>query len=331
MEENRNIKVSVIVPIYNAEKYLRVCLDSILRQSLPEIEIIAIDDGSKDGSGKILGEYAENYPQIIHPIYQQNRGQSAARNQGLKIAAGEFIAFVDSDDCIGEKFLEKLYCCAVENDSDMVMCNYTKMSDQGEILQEYQTNYCEKGMRIPSYLCCNRLVRRSLFTEYGLYFREGVICEDIPLILKLESVAKNIKTISEAEYFYRTNPQSTTVTFKNRKLEMHQLPFDELCSSIEFCMQKEHQMELEKLEFLICRILTSLLFDTGRGCEKNVKKGMCQESEKIIYKYFPKCYKNPYIKLGYFQNLPSVQKIGPWMFAWAIRLHLLNVLTAIVK
>ena len=94
MENKETIRVSVIVPVYNAERYLRRCLDSILQQSLEKIEILAVDDGSKDHSADILKEYEKNYPDKIHAIYQENQGQSAARNHALAMASGEFVAFV---------------------------------------------------------------------------------------------------------------------------------------------------------------------------------------------------------------------------------------------
>ena len=148
----------MIVPVYNAESYLRICLDSILQQSLEEIEILAVDDGSKDQSAKILREYEKKYPDKIHVIYQENQGQSAARNHALAMASGEFVAFVDSDDYIGKDFLKRMYNTAIEKKSDMVMCNYTKVTERGEIIQKYEINYQEKGIRIPSYLCCNQTI-----------------------------------------------------------------------------------------------------------------------------------------------------------------------------
>ena len=240
------------------------------------------------------------------------------------------MAFVDSDDYIGKDFLKRMYNTAIEKKSDMVMCNYIKVTERGEIIQKYEINYQEKGIRIPSYLCCNRLVRRQLFDTWKIRFREGVICEDIPLILKLEAVAANIQTIEDGEYYYRANPQSTTSTIKNRKLEMWQLPFGELRDAIAFCTDKEHPMDPLKLEFFISRIMTSLLFDTGRGCRKEVKDGMCREVQEIMEPCFPRCYKNPYIKVGYFHQLPAVQKIGPWIFVCALRVHGLKLLAKLV-
>lgn len=330
MENKKNIKVSVIVPVYNAEKYLQKCLDSILQQSLENIEILVVDDGSKDHSADIIRKYEHKYSHKIRAIYQKNQGQSAARNVAIEQASGEFLAFVDSDDYVGTEFLEKMYNIAVAENSDMVICNYTKIAENGEIIQKCEINYQEKGIRIPSYVCWNHLIRKKLFEIYQIRFREGVICEDIPLILKLEAVATNIQTIEDGEYYYRANPQSTTATIRNRKLTMEQLPFDELRDAVIFCSEKEHSMDSTQLEFFICRIMTSLLFDTARGCRQEVKNGMCTEVQEIMEAFFPECNKNPYVRVGYFHKLPVVQRIGPWIFVQAFRLHALKPLAKLV-
>ena len=102
-------KVSIVIPIYNSEKYLQTCLDSILAQTLKEIEIIAVNDGSKDRSREIIEEYQKRYPSTIHVINKENGGMSDARNKGVEKATGEYISFVDSDDYIEPTMLEKMY------------------------------------------------------------------------------------------------------------------------------------------------------------------------------------------------------------------------------
>ena len=105
--------ITVIVPVYNVEKYLRECIDSILAQTYPNVELILVDDGSKDNSGKICDEYATTNPNVI-VIHSKNGGLSAARNKGLDKARGEFIMFVDSDDFIDSNTIDalyELYCC----------------------------------------------------------------------------------------------------------------------------------------------------------------------------------------------------------------------------
>lgn len=119
------IKISVIIPIYNSEKFLRQCLDSVLNQTLQDIEVICVNDGSIDKSSSILEEYAE-MDKRIKVIDQKNQGLSEARNSGLKIARGRYISFLDSDDWIENDMYECMYHKGLENDLDVVMCTYVK-------------------------------------------------------------------------------------------------------------------------------------------------------------------------------------------------------------
>ena len=122
-------KVSVIVPVYNVEKYLSDCLDSLIKQTLKDIEIICVDDGSTDNSHKILLEYARKDDRIL-VLQQENSKQGTARNKGLEIAKGEYIGFVDSDDWVDEDFYEKLYIAAIEKDSDIATSSILKHKKQ---------------------------------------------------------------------------------------------------------------------------------------------------------------------------------------------------------
>ena len=307
-------KVSIIIPVYNAEKYLEECIESVLNQKMQGIELIMIDDGSKDRSAIIMKEYMHQYPDVIRCIFQENRGQSAARNRGLEIAGGEYIVFVDSDDYIGPNYIKDLYDAAIENNADMVLCDYTKVDEEGNILKEYIANYEEKEVRIPSYISCNRIIKYDLFQKYSIKYKEGVICEDIPAMLELEAVAQNICVIHTAEYYYRTNPNSTTSTMKNRNIQMNQLPFQALEECLEFYQNNHRNAYDKKLEFFMCRIWTSLLFEVGRGASKTVRKNMCCEIERFMKKHYPYYYKNPYIKLNYFKKISNVQKLGTRIF-----------------
>ena len=115
-------KVSVIVPVYNTEKYLKKCLDSLVHQTLKEIEIILINDGSTDNSQKIIDEYVLKYPKLFKVFSQKNSGQAVARNLGIKNSKGEFIAFADSDDYLEIDAYEKAYNYAVKN--NFLFCSY---------------------------------------------------------------------------------------------------------------------------------------------------------------------------------------------------------------
>ena len=123
-----DVKVSVIVPVYNVEKYLRECLESLVNQTLKEIEIICINDGSDDSSLEVLNEYASKDSRF-KIISQQNQGQGIARNKGIDIANGEYLQFVDPDDWVETNMLEKLYNFANKNNSNVVRFNYSNYND----------------------------------------------------------------------------------------------------------------------------------------------------------------------------------------------------------
>lgn len=318
-----SVKVSVIVPVYNVEKYLAQCLDSIVKQTFQDIEIVLVNDGSQDSSEKICQQYKSKYPDMIRFYSQVNKGLAETRNFALEQAQGEYVAFVDSDDYIGEDFIKELYDVAEKKDSDMIICNYTKVDEQGKNECTYSANYEDDTLRIPSYISCNRLVRKTLFDIYKIKYKKGIIFEDIPVMLKLEAIAKNVQIITMADYYYRTNPQSITNTFKKKKYTVEQLPFEAMKETIEFCMDKKHCLDYKKLEFFVCRIWTSLLFDVGRGSKKDVQKIMSREVKAFMNEYFPQCYHNPYIKLRALKKLPKYQKIGTWLFVHAYHINVL--------
>lgn len=320
------IKISLIIPVYNAEKYLRQCLDSVVNQTIQErIEVILVNDGSADASGEIMLEYESKYPELIRNVFKENGGSSSARNAALDIAEGEYVVFVDSDDFIGPNYLEILYKKAIETKADMVLCDYTRVTAEGKYYKQCIANYIEKDIRIPSYISCNRIVRRTLFEENHIRYRVGVVGEDIPAMLQLEAVAKHVEVIPMAEYYYRMNPKSVTSTFSKIKIE--KFPFDAIKDCVDFCMERKYTLEYEKLEFYICRIWTSLLLDDGRKCPKEMRQTLCRRISDFMMEYFPECHKNKYVKLNYFSKIPKVHKWGTWLFVKALRFNMLNMLS----
>ena len=174
-------KVSVIVPVYNVEKYLEKCVNSLVNQSLESIEIILVDDGSTDGSGKICDDFAEKYESVI-AVHQKNAGQGQARNQGLSLAKGEYIGFVDSDDWVDLNYYEELYNLCNKNDLDMCVCERQVFNKKNQKI--YQTSFfeCEyyELNDIEDYFydkffkytpsVCNKLYKRNVIENK--YFRD---------------------------------------------------------------------------------------------------------------------------------------------------------------
>ena len=136
------IKVSIVLPVYNAEKFLSRCLEPLVNQTLKEIEIICVNDGSKYNSGKIIDEYAKKYPQKVKAFHKENGGEWSSRTFGLKKATGEYVGFMDNDDIPEKTWAEKLYEAAKKNDADIAFCGYDRVDmDTEKVIATEMTQY----------------------------------------------------------------------------------------------------------------------------------------------------------------------------------------------
>lgn len=210
-------KVSIIVPVYNVEKYLRKCLDSLINQTLKDIEIICVNDGSKDNSPKILEEYAKIDNRIV-VINQENSGQSVARNKGIGIAKGEYIGFVDSDDWLDLDFFEKLYSSAIKNNADIALGGIIRVTGikkkkslkfEKEITTD-NTNLKFELCDIPekSYVW-NKIYKTEKVKEIGLEFENGIFYEDCIFTPQALFYLGKIVTVPNTYYYYLRRNNST--------------------------------------------------------------------------------------------------------------------------
>ena len=218
-------KVSVIVPVYNMEKYLKQCMDSLVNQTLEDIEIIAINDGSKDASLKILKEYQKRYPDKLIIIDQKNQGISVARNNGIDIATGKYIGFVDSDDYVKLDMFEQLYNKIRETNSDIVVCDYEEYHMDEEkfkyikVTENIKSNNVYDDVSIINdidYGPCNKLFKKELFND--IKFPKNLKYEDLNAILKVFLIASKISIVEESLYIYRINETGQTMTI-NKKVK----------------------------------------------------------------------------------------------------------------
>ncbi len=221
--------VSIIIPAYNVEKYLRECLDSALGQTFSDIEVIVIDDGSTDSTPEIIREYAARDPRL-KALTRPNGGPSRARNAGLDVSRGEWIVFLDSDDVLAPTAVEKFVCTAKKTDVLYVEGQWSEGTDSTEIrhvgdpggdpvVYDSET-YIEKMLYqdgVTSSPCC-KLFARFLFES--LLFRPDVIYEDLDICYGLAEKAVNVAVIPDRLYFYRMNPVSLTHTFSPRRFDV---------------------------------------------------------------------------------------------------------------
>lgn len=242
--------LSIIIPVYNSDKTISKCIESILEQDLKEKEIILIDDGSMDNSLHILLEYERKY-NCVKVIAQDNMGQGVARNNGIKIAAGNYITFVDSDDYISgirsySKFIDKCY----KNDLDLLIFNYIIVQDNvnhdiaiftenvifssEEVLSKFLLSNEVEGYS------CNKIFKSKLFKEDGIRFIEGKKYEDIPLVVDAIILSNKIEFDNTKTYNYVINNSSTT-----RNININTL-HDEV-DSMEFIIEKVKKLNSTKM------------------------------------------------------------------------------------
>lgn len=226
-ELNRNTieapKVSIVVPVYNVEKYLSKCLDSLIQQTLKEIEIIVVNDGATDNSAQIIEEYAQKDLRI-KVVNQVNQGLSAARNSGIEVVTAQYITFLDSDDWLDVDFIEKLYQAAKNNNADIAVGG---MKRQREKSFKYRLNFKKEEVytnlqdkldicRIPDCCyACGKLFRKELIQNRP--FKKGVYFEDViwtPYIIK---DANRLVTVPNTYYFYRANFSSIVKSVQSEK------------------------------------------------------------------------------------------------------------------
>ena len=203
-------KISVIIPVYNAELYLKRCIDSVLNQSFKSFEIIAIDDGSKDNSFKILNEYQQFSPNI-RILSRENKGAAYTRNEGIELAKGEFIMFIDSDDYIKSDYLQVFYDEISRGLDDAVIGGLQRVNQDGKQLFSIQLGK-DKWSKYRSISPCARIYRKKFLQDNNLHFPEFPLGEDLLFSLKVYSKSKNINTISYCGYFWFYNENSASNT-----------------------------------------------------------------------------------------------------------------------
>lgn len=221
--------ISVIVPVFNSEKLLKRCIDSIIYQSFTDIEVILVDDGSTDGSGNICDEYA-SLDSRVKVFHKENGGASSARNLGTEYSTGDYIVFIDSDDWVDVNFLETLYSLSVDN-KDIIISelvfeyrHYKSFTDNS-IINKGKIKYLKYQITKGFTSVCNIMFRRDFVMKEGLRFEHIKYSEDFIFFIKSVCLATNIGYINEALYHYdRTNESSV----------LHNYPID-MYKDLKYC------------------------------------------------------------------------------------------------
>lgn len=317
MKKN-NVKVSVIMPIYNGAKYLSQAIESILHQTLREIELILVDDGSQDDSLQIALSYSRKYPNIL-VIPQENKGVSAARNRGIERARGKYIGFVDSDDWIHEEMYESLYSAAQEKHLECVSCNFIAVNQLSKNQEKFEYpyaeySYIEKDKLNQTILLdllrsnrfaspCNKIYLASVVRQNNIHFPTGVrLAEDNVFNMRYFNCISSFQHIDEVLYFYRIDQYSATNNIKKLDfadyIEVYSLKND-ISSSWNFISKEEKEGSLAQWlvhNGLLC--LSRYLYYGGlNGLLKSIKLFY----HPLLKKHVKKIKSSPY-ELDRFMN-----------------------------
>lgn len=236
------MKISVIVPIYNVETYLQQCLESLDAQTLQEMEFLLVDDGSTDGSGALARNFAESHPRFRF-FHQENKGYAGARNVAFPFVQGEFTGFVDSDDYVEPDMFEKLYLAAKGTDADIAGCSFAYYYQQDDVHVPFDNSPYKllldrnegklrggaEGAIFDNAVTWNKIYSTSLLKQYGIRFSEKLLmAEDVPVFWKSYLVAQKIVLINEALYHYRNQRLGQQVSIRDRRLFSFFDLFDEI-------------------------------------------------------------------------------------------------------
>ena len=288
------VKISVIVPVYGVEKYIKKCIESLVNQTFKDFEIIVVNDGTKDKSIEIIKKYFKDKRIKIYD--KENGGLSDARNYAFKYANGEYIMYVDSDDYVHEDILTKMYDKAKEDDSDIVVC-LSYQDEDGKITPlEYPINTTLDNVRRymlnrPSAWC--KLIKKDLLNHEELKFIKGHVYEDVATMPSLSLYTNKVSFVDEYLYYYLVREGSIT-HHKEYKKNMEDIFYamDNLYSL--FKMNDKKDKYLDEIEYIhINHLLHSLClyFLPYKEGRENIKK-----VSKIMKERFPKWNKNKYYR-----------------------------------
>lgn len=281
------MKVSVIVPVYNAESTLIECLKRLVCQSLKELEIILVNDASTDASMDIMKTFEQKFPDKIMIVdCQENRGAGGARNIGMQYASGEYIGFVDADDCVTVEMYEKLYNKAISGDYDFVDCgyydearDYAIIHTSDELAGELDGKKRSELMVSGGYFV-SKLFKRSYLEDIGLTFRENCILEDCETLMQVFATAKKIGNLKEILYQYKNTRASSS---KEMNYKKYYRGTTEAIEAIYHTMS-QHQ-DYEEYKEAVEYAIVNLCVYSYNACEieayENFKKKDSEWEEKI--------------------------------------------------
>lgn len=325
-----DIKISVIIPVYNGEKYIKRCLFSLERQTFKYFELIIINDGSQDKTEKIIDDFIGRSSLNVRYIYQKNAGQAAARNRGLKKAAGDYIAFIDGDDYVARDYLERLYCAALDNESEMVVCGYQQIDENGKVLRHVRLTrekaepYGPAGM----FVVWSKLFSRKFLLKNDFRFQEGgKIFEDVPYSIVTKFTSHNPIAIDYCGYYYVVRKGST---MNSGTIKSNRFPYEKMTEAIRICLRKNGGEERERLEYEVLHFFAGFIFLYCRKANWMDIDLIVSYSTRIIRTYFPRYYKNKFVGIAKNKKQTFLERLAVTVFVMMNKVKLIKPFAKVI-
>lgn len=316
-----NYKLSIIAAVYNLEKYLPRCLDALVNQTLQEIEILCVDDGSTDSAPQIIDEYAQKYPEKIKAFHKPNGGEFTTRNYGLERASGEYVTFVDTDDWVEPDWAEKLYNAAKNNDADLAVCGFERIDlNTNKVVSTNMTNFGQTIKEISSKddftlfinpAPWNKVYKREKVKDLRFLPFRGF--NDAMFLASCYTRMNKIAFVPEPLYHYylRYDSQIHTVNKQDvENLKKYLLEVKKLY--VETNKYDEMKYILDTFAFL--HLGTSVMYRVSYDKEVNMRD-MLKETIKYLDDNFSNWRKSPFLRLGY-----SIKKGFKHIALWGVAL-----------
>lgn len=324
-------KVSIIVPVYKTQETLEKCVNSLFEQTLQEIEIILVDDGSPDESGKMCDSFCED--SRVHVVHKENGGLSSARNAGLKIASGDYIGFVDSDDYVHPEMFNKLYDKIESDKSDMCICSHFTVNADGNIVEHHFQNMPKllsrseilKMLILPMIgivpgtdekeiegFVYRNLYRKDIILNYEFKSEREFFAEDVISALELYKECEQISILDECLYYYKYNGESLSNIYRTKVYKL----LNNLLEWEDAYLKKERLFDQEK-QRLFSTGVKFLIFSI-----KNIKKGNL--GEKREQEEVKSVLEQPMIR-------ESIHNINIFKYGWKMKILVLLARCSCIK
>lgn len=291
------IELSVVVPVYNVEKYLAKCLDSLVKQDLDHYEIIVVNDGTKDNSQTIIDEYVNKYPTIIKSFIKENGGLSSARNYGIKKASGKYLTFLDSDDYIEAGLYKKMLAIANKDDLDLVVADleyYWEDGSKDAFIKKGLNKVGEnniKNLFLSPLFSWNKIYKRELFDSLNCEYPIDSWYEDIPVTLKFFSSIKSIGYYENIGYHYLQRSSSIMGSSYNDKMYDIFTIFENVVA--DFKKRDKYDKFYDELEYLFVEHF--LVYGAFRFLRTDHYQELMTRAFKFVKEYFPNYKHNKYL------------------------------------